>query len=134
MQEWSHSCPNHGICPACSGTGIKSKDLQLHGVTSNASHTCPICLGKGKLHYHCPEPTRVQRPAQVIIQVPLGMNDMAVLRFTGGGNEQQLQQPREFGDLEVILKLENPDESIIIHAFDCTKTIEMNVSMATEVK
>jgi len=137
-QVWSHACASYGVCAACGGTGVRLKEAKLQEpyMVSQTIHSCPVCGGKKYAYVNCPEPTRQRQRARVLVELQPGLNDHATMRFANAGDESLHQhQPRQFGDLQLVLKLRSTDEarSLSLHDFDLVKDIRMNAQMALEV-
>src|SRR3546814_3117134 len=93
---------SYGKCVACQGTGVRTKEVHYDKpyLVSATTHSCPVCGGKKHVHFNCPEPTRQQHRARVLVQVPPGLNSSTTLTFENAGDESLQQfEPRRYGDL-----------------------------------
>lgn len=111
------------------------KQLEPYTV-SQTTHSCPMCGGKKHLHVSCAEPTRQRQRARVLVELQPRLNSRTTMIFANAGDESLPQrEPRQFGDLQLAVKLESTDEvrSLSLHDFDLVKSVHMNARMALEV-
>lgn len=102
--------PGTGLrtCPTCRGRGqIEYRQASMFGTFVNV-RTCPECRGAGEL-VQTPCPTcrgegRVREKAEIVIEVPPGVEDGARLRLAGQGNAGVAGGPP--GDLYITVEIQ----------------------------
>ncbi|MCG2705100.1 MAG: molecular chaperone DnaJ [Candidatus Omnitrophica bacterium] len=116
--EKTITVPRYDVCPACSGTGVKSGTKktacsQCRGsgqvVTSNGffqlRQTCPRCRGEGNvIQTPCPGcrgEGRVKQVHKIKVKIPPGVDTGSHLRVRGEGEEGAAGR----GDLYVIIEM-----------------------------
>lgn len=102
--------PGSGVktCPSCRGRGqIEYRQSSMFGTFVNV-RGCPECGGQGELpESPCPSckgQGRVREKAEIVIEVPAGVEDGARLRLSGQGNAGVAGGPP--GDLYVTVEIQ----------------------------
>ena len=121
-------------CPTCNGRGTVTRDQGLFGLSS----PCPACQGRGSV-IDDPCPTCQGRGSEVrtrelIIRIPVGVNDGATVRLKGQGEPGQAGAPA--GDLIVKVRV-TPHPLFGRSNQDLTITVPVTfaeAALGTEVK
>ena len=98
---------NFKTCPNCGGTGKIRRMRQSFLGSFQEIRTCPICHGTGKVPEkacsQCHGTGRQRKVEKITIEIPAGISDGEVLKFSGKGEAGQIGE--EPGDLYVTVHI-----------------------------